>query len=98
MWDEGILARLCFGHQFEETRTMKTPSQEDLESLRDRKEEWLTKLGVEATSIGLDRGGNVCLRLWCPKVTPELRRSILEDDELSQVPLDFEEGTDFVTQ
>ncbi len=75
---------------------MKTYSQEDLEQLRDRKEGWLRALGVEGTSVGLDRGGNVCLRLWCAQLTPELKQAVLADEELSGAPIDFEEGTDII--
>ena len=70
---------------------MKTYSQDELLTLRDRHEAWLmAQDGVTGTGIGLDRGGDVVLRIFTTGISDATRRTIAT--KLTGVPIAWEEG------
>lgn len=77
---------------------MKNYTQSQLEKLRNEKEPWLNTIGVEASGIGLDKGGNVCLRLWCAADIADVRNAIASNDLFKDVPVDLEQSSGFVIQ
>lgn len=61
-----------------------------LMAVRDQWEAWLNQQrGLTGTGIGLDRGGNVCLKIFTNHMSPETRSLIA--GRLAGVPLDFDE-------
>ena len=70
---------------------MKTYTEAELVALRDRHESWLMEQkGVTGTSVGLDAGGKIVLRVFTHGITEPTRRAIAE--RLQGVPLAWEEG------
>lgn len=70
---------------------MKKFSERELAALRDRHESWLmSQQGVTGTSIGLDAGGDLVLRIFTVGATPATRSNVAA--RLPGVPLAWEEG------
>jgi hypothetical protein len=58
--------------------------------IRDQHEPWLRQqAGVVGTSVGLNSAGEICVKIFSDRMTPETRSSILE--RLSGIPTSIEE-------
>jgi hypothetical protein len=63
---------------------------DELLKIRDKHEPWLRQQpGVVGTSVGLNAAGEICLKVFSDRMTPETRNSILE--RLSGIPTSIEE-------
>ena len=63
---------------------------DELLKIRDEHEPWLRQQpGVVGTSVGLNAAGEICLKVFSDRMTPETRNSILE--RLSGIPTSIEE-------
>jgi hypothetical protein len=64
---------------------------DELLKIRDEHEPWLRQQpGVVGTSVGLNAAGEICLKVFSDRMTPETRNSILE--RLSDIPTSIEES------
>lgn len=73
-----------------ELTNMHTLSQDEVSKLRDAHEAWLrAQPGVVGTGIGLDRGGNVALKVFTNRAPAATRNSI--HDRLAGIPFAIEE-------
>ncbi len=78
------------------TNTMKSYTEQELISLRDRNEAWLmAQPGVIGTGIGLDADMKIVLRIFTKEISQTTRQSITS--KLMNVPIAWEEG-DIVAQ
>lgn len=65
-------------------------SQEELLRVRDQHESWLrAQPGVVGTGVGIDRGGNICLKIFSDHMSPGTRDAIRA--RLGTVPIAIEE-------
>ena len=65
-------------------------TEEELVTLRDQHEPWLRALpGVVGTGVGMDRAGQIALKIYSNRVSPETRNAIYE--RLRDVPVAIEE-------
>lgn len=69
---------------------MRSLSQDELVKVRDGHEPWLrAQPGVVGTGIGLDRSGQIALKVFTNRISAATRNSIY--DRLADVPLSLEE-------
>jgi hypothetical protein len=69
---------------------MKSFTQEDLLAIHNQHEAWLrAQPGVVGTGVGMDKGGNICLKIFTNQVAPATRNAIYE--RLSDIPVAVEE-------
>ena len=64
---------------------------DELLKIRDEHEAWLQRQpGVVGTGVGLNAAGEICLKVFSDRMTPQTRNSILE--RLSGIPTSVEES------
>lgn len=69
-------------------------SEAELVAQRNKHHEWLRgQPGLTGTGIGLDRNGQMCIKIYTDHMPPETREAISET--LAGVPLEFEETGEF---
>jgi hypothetical protein len=63
---------------------------EELQRVRDEHERWLkTRPGVVGTGIGMNKSGQICLKVYSNGMSAETRNKILE--RLPNIPVSIEE-------
>jgi hypothetical protein len=73
-----------------EDQAMKNLTSKDLEHVRDQHEAWLRALpGVVGTGIGMDKSGQISLKVFSNRISAETRNAITE--RLGSVPVAIEE-------
>jgi hypothetical protein len=69
---------------------MSPQSQQELLKVRDQHEHWLrAQPGVVGTGVGLDKGGNICLKIFSNRMTATTRDAIRA--KLGDTPVAIEE-------
>jgi hypothetical protein len=69
---------------------MRTMTAQELQTLRDQHESWLrAQPGVVGTSVGIDKTGQICLKIFSNHMPADTRNLIYE--RLSDVPVAIDE-------